>query len=120
MKNLSPAFVLFLLASLESALSFGILVPQQQSSRRVAVTALRYTVIGPPPDDDDNDAEPFIPRQRQRQREALVADGGLPRDYSSDDFHFAEGYDDLNVDAFDSMAGGIVPGHRLSALCGDD
>lgn len=87
-------------------------------------SALSYTIIpGAEPDekDDDDDAEPNFWAQRKGDQNA--GPGSLQGYRDSEEMKMHSGIDDdLNVDAYDNMAGGIIPGVQLSAggLCGDD
>jgi hypothetical protein len=80
-------------------------------------TALHYQEI-PGPDDEEEEKNK---KQATVQAKAETSQGGPGslEGYSDYD-EMAELDAELNVDAFDSMAGGIRPGFQLSSLCSDD
>lgn len=91
--------------------------------------ALKYTVIGGIDEPDEPEIDPnsvgysATPRKAQPvQKKSKVSAHGPGADLSS----YNDNYDDnevsmLNSDAYSNdVAGGIVPGFRLTSLCSDD
>ena len=113
--------------ALEQASSF---CPSNLSLRTAAPfsTSLGYTVIGGIDDEGEAEVDPWsvgagsasLQDSNSKSAAAKTVDHG-PGDLSgySDDYVEKE-EDDLNVDAYKSEVGGVVPGFRLSALCSDD
>ena len=101
--------------ALESAAAFCIL-----PSTNVAVakpTFLKYAIVYPDDDDDEpKDKKPKEAAANQKSADGAVASFEGFKDYDE----LAEVTETLNVDAYDSMAGGILPGQQLSSLCSDD
>mmetsp|Transcript_2985 Transcript_2985/g.4591 ORF Transcript_2985/g.4591 Transcript_2985/m.4591 type:complete len:122 (+) Transcript_2985:77-442(+) len=89
-------------------------------------TFLRYTVFGGI-DDEEPEKDPWavgsnsssLKQQKTETQTKVVGHG--PGDLSGYNDEFVEEeVADLNVDAYDSEAGQIMPGFHLSSLCGDD
>jgi hypothetical protein len=91
-------------------------------------TFLRYTVIGGVDEEEEPEKDPWAvassatsltPKRSESAQTKTVAHG--PGDLSGySDEYVEKEVDDLNVDAYDSAAGQIMPGFNLSGLCGDD
>jgi hypothetical protein len=99
-----------------SAYSFSI---RPLRSIKTTNTALHYTVYGAPEEEEEQEKPPV-----QQAKTVMDANGGPGSLDGYSDYdeaaEFAGVDDDLNVDAYDSMAGGIRPGVQLSSLCSDD
>ena len=95
-------------------------------TQTISPTCLKYTIIGGADDDAEPEKDPWAvdsgnsaQQNRSAQKSDAVAHG--PGDLSGySDEYVEKEVDDLNVDAYDSAAGGIMPGFNLSGLCGDD
>jgi hypothetical protein len=106
---------LALALTLESVSSFC-LVPSKVSTP----TFLRYTIIGNP-DDDVTDSRKSDSSSPVAQATAATDQFGGPSSLAGySDYDEQSAVDELNVDAYDNAAGGIVPGFQLSSLCSDD
>ena len=81
------------------------------------VKPLCYQIVYP--DDHENETKEETPKASaapQKTTDGAVASFEGYQDYDET----KEANEMLNVDAFDSMAGGIIPGQQLSSLCSDD
>ena len=70
-----------------------------------------------------DDAEEEKPEEAQNKPPVSQAnaDGSIASFEGYTDYdELAEVTEMLNVDAFDNVAGGIMPGQQLSSLCSDD
>jgi len=111
------------LTSIEKISSFASFLPSIRKSQ----TFLRYTVIGGIDDDEEPEKDPWAvgsskstSQQRSASPKADTVSHG-PGDLSGySDEYVEKEVDNLNVDAYDSTAGQVMPGFHLSALCGDD
>jgi len=102
--------------ALESAAAFCIL-----PSTNVAIakhTFLKYAIVYP---DDDDDEKEDTKKSKEAAASQKSADGAVASFEGYKDYdELSEVTETLNVDAYDSMAGGIMPGQQLSSLCSDD
>ena len=104
----------------------GFLSPAFVATRLSAATTTRqptflsYSIVYPD-DDDDGEAEAQQQKPAPVQQTLKNADGAVASFEGYVDYNEMDEITEvLNVDAYDSMAGGIIPGQQLSALCGDD
>ena len=126
---------ILLCISFSTTIAFTYFVP---SPYRIVVptsttTSLPYTVIkGIDDDDGPEDIDPNSVGYRNPSEMSSAADNsvdapvGTVKDHAAPDFSeynddYEEKDDDLlNVDAFSSAAGGVMPGFRLTSLSEDD
>lgn len=86
---------------------------------------LRYQIVYP---DDHEEANAKEKKQRQDATAQAAAkppvsavDGAVATFEGYIDYdELQEATDMLNVDTYDRLAGGIIPGQQLSSLCSDD
>lgn len=124
-------FVLFALA-LELTTAFVILVPSKKVASRQQ-SFLKYAIVYPDDDEDGKKEDAVDPNSVAAA--AMPSQGPTSEDQSQgsnagpdsldqyrdiDEFEADEVNKDLNVDAYDSAAGGIMSGFQLSSLCSDD
>jgi hypothetical protein len=100
---------------LGSAYSFSILPLR---SIKTANTALHYTIIGAPDEEEQEKNKQPPVQQAKTATDSQFGPGSLDGYLDYDES--AELDEELNIDAYDSMAGGIRPGFQLSSLCSDD
>ena len=88
----------------------------------VKATHLKYNIIYPDDAESEDQKKPAAnPAQQAPAAQQKSADGAVASFEGYQDYdELKEVTEVLNVDAYDNMAGGIIPGQQLSSLCSDD
>ena len=115
------ALAVAVLTVLECATAFRPLLPSTKAMiAKPTSSFLKYSIVYHSDEDDNEQKQEEKPQQDPRETQKS-ADGDVASFEGYSDYdEMKEVTKHLNVDAYDSMAGGIIPGQQLSSLCSDD